>query len=269
MKAWIAVVVLALCMGLVILALCAGPGWALVGQQWQCTASGEPTCSYGHPITILWDDGGAGGTFADPAAWTTTYTPPANFSGLDMTVTLTVTGTCTADPLIHGASGVPVVVFTESHSITIHATAEPIVVAMGDSSQLHAEAKDVLGPVSWEWSADGLGWFEPSPVVADPLYWPSGPGRVPVRVSGSVKTPYPASGEAGLVLLSLSADGSIFSDVTPDFWAYDEILDVAWRGIVRGYGDGTYQPTWPVDRGQMAVYLSRTFDYLGASDPVG
>ncbi|HUW10822.1 MAG TPA: Ig-like domain-containing protein, partial [Anaerolineae bacterium] len=133
MKAWIVAVVVAIAMA------CAGPAWALAGQQWQCTASGDSACSYGHPITIQWNDGGAGGTFSDAAAWTTTYTPPANFSGLDMTVTLTVTGTCTADPLIHGSSGVPVVVFTESHSITIEATAVPLVVAMGESSQLRAE----------------------------------------------------------------------------------------------------------------------------------
>ena len=260
MKAWVVAMVVAV--------LCAGPAMALEGQQWQCNTDTD-VCRYGHPLTFLWDDGGAGGTFSDAALRNPVYTPAENLTGADVVVTLTVTGTCTADPAIHGSSGVPVVVFTESHSITIHATAEPIVVAMGDPSQLRAEAKDALGPVSWQWMDDVGGRFEPSPFVADPRYWPSGPGRVPVRVNGSVETPYSVNGEAGLVLLSLSADGSVFPDVPPDFWAYDEILDVAWRGIVRGYGDGTYQPTWPVDRGQMAVYLSRTFDYLGAPDPVG
>jgi len=265
MKAWIAVVVLALCMGLVILALCAGPGWALAGQQWQCGTDTD-VCRYGHPLTFLWDDGGAGGTFSDAALRNPVYTPAENLTGADVVVTLTVTGTCTDDTAIHGAGGVPVTVFTESHSITIEATAVPLVVAMGESSQLRAEAQDALGPVSWQWSDGGLGAFEPSPRVADPLYWPSLPGRVPVRVSGSVESPYPQSAEAGLVLLSLAADGSIFSDVTPDFWAYDEILDLYRRGVVNGYSDGTYQPALLVDRATMAVYLARTFEAL---DPVG
>ena len=261
MKTWAVAVV--------VLVLCAGPAWALDGQQWQCTASGASTCSYGHPITILWDDGGAGGIFAAPTAWVTTYTPGPNYTGSDTTVTLTVTGTCTDDTAIHGSDGVPVVVFTESHSITIEATAEPIVVAMGESSQLRAEAKDALGPVSYQWDDGGLGAFDPSPYVADPRWRPSLPGRFPVTVSGTVESPYFQRAGAGLVLLSLGADGSVFSDVPSDYWAYDEILDLYWRGIVNGYSDGTYQPTWGVTRDQMAVFLARTFRALGAPDPVG
>ena len=257
MKSWVVAVVVAVAV------LCAGQAWALEGQQWQCGTS-TATCNYGHPLTFVWDDGGAGGVFSDAALRNPVYTPVENLTGADVIVTLTVTATCSEDPAIHGSDGVPVVVFTEEHSITIHATAEPIVVAMGESSQLRAEVKDALGPVAYEWN--GAGEFDPSPYVADPRFFPSQLGRVPVWVSGTVESPYFQSAEATLALVYLSADGTVFSDVLPDFWAYDEITEVNRRGVVNGYADGTYQPDWPVDRATMAVFLARTFSVL---DPVG
>jgi hypothetical protein len=50
-----------------------------------------------------------------------------------------------------------------------------------------------------------------------------------------------------------------FSDVPADNWAYPYISDVASLGLVKGYPDGTYRPTDPVTRDQMAVYVSRVF----------
>jgi len=256
MKTWVAVVVVAAVIVAVVLALCAGPGWALAGQQWQCGTDTD-VCRYGHPLTFLWDDGGAGGTFSDAALRNPVYTPKENLTGADVVVTLTVTATCSDDTGIHGSGGVPVVVFSESHTITIEATAVPLVVALGESSQLG---------VSWQWSAEQGRFDDPS--SATPRYWPSLPGRVPVWVSGTVKSPYPASGEGRLVLLSLMENGGPFLDVPADYWAAAEIAEVYRRGIVNGYGDGTYHPEWPVDRGQMAVYLDRSFRYLGAPDPI-
>jgi len=49
----------------------------------------------------------------------------------------------------------------------------------------------------------------------------------------------------------------LFSDLAADHWACDEILSCAGAGIVSGYDDGSYQPDRPVDRAQMAVYISR------------
>ena len=267
MKSWI--------LAVAVLALCAGPAWALEGQQWQCTANsenvnaeGEITCRLGHVLTLSWTADVPGGTFSDPTARITTYDPPENLTGGDVTVTLTVTGTCSDDTGIHGSGGVPVVVFTEEHSITIHATAVPLVVAMGDPSQLRAEVKDAVGPVSWEWDDGGMGAFEPSAYVADPRYWPSLPGRVPVWVSGSVEVPYPVNGQAGLVLLMMTENGGPFPDVPGDHWAVNEIAEMQRLDIVRGYPDGNYYPELLVDRGQMAVYFARSFRYLGVPDPV-
>ncbi len=56
-------------------------------------------------------------------------------------------------------------------------------------------------------------------------------------------------------------DGSVgvhtFIDVTPSFWAWRHIEATVAAGVVQGYADGTYQPSWPVTRDQMAVYISR------------
>jgi len=53
-----------------------------------------------------------------------------------------------------------------------------------------------------------------------------------------------------------------FSDVGEDFWAVGDIEALAADtatpsgAVVTGYGDGSYQPTWAVLRGQMAKFLA-------------
>jgi uncharacterized repeat protein (TIGR02543 family) len=49
----------------------------------------------------------------------------------------------------------------------------------------------------------------------------------------------------------------LFTDVPACHWAYDEIKACAAADIVRGYGDGSFQPDLAVDRAAMAVFLSR------------
>ena len=48
-----------------------------------------------------------------------------------------------------------------------------------------------------------------------------------------------------------------FSDVAADHWAYKYVEYARYQGVVQGYPDDTYQPTFEVDRAQMAVYVSR------------
>ena len=57
-----------------------------------------------------------------------------------------------------------------------------------------------------------------------------------------------------------------FSDVPGFFWAYAEIEACASAGIVHGYPDGSYHPTEPVNRAQMAVFISRAL--AGGDDNV-
>jgi len=59
-----------------------------------------------------------------------------------------------------------------------------------------------------------------------------------------------------------------FSDVDADhpFWGYIEELAAAATeaistGVVGGYGDGSYQPTWKVNRAAMAVFVARAAGY--------
>ncbi|MFB3882733.1 MAG: S-layer homology domain-containing protein [Armatimonadota bacterium] len=48
-----------------------------------------------------------------------------------------------------------------------------------------------------------------------------------------------------------------FYDVPSYFWAFEQVEACADAGIVMGYTDGLYHPEYTVDRGTMAVYISR------------
>ncbi len=58
----------------------------------------------------------------------------------------------------------------------------------------------------------------------------------------------------------------IFPDVPLDYWSYPQVKAVEDANIVKGYSDGTYKPTDPVTRDQMAVYISRAL--AGGDDQV-
>ncbi len=49
-----------------------------------------------------------------------------------------------------------------------------------------------------------------------------------------------------------------FPDVASDYWAFKYIEYAKASKVVTGYPDGTYQPTVPLDRGQMAVFIARS-----------
>lgn len=51
-----------------------------------------------------------------------------------------------------------------------------------------------------------------------------------------------------------------FKDVTKSHWAYEFIKQVAEKGLVTGYSDGTYKPSAQVTRAEFATFLSRVFD---------
>ncbi|HHQ48746.1 MAG TPA: S-layer homology domain-containing protein [Acidobacteria bacterium] len=48
-----------------------------------------------------------------------------------------------------------------------------------------------------------------------------------------------------------------FPDVPTDHWAFQYIEALAASGITQGFPDGTFRPTSPVTRAQMATFLSR------------
>jgi hypothetical protein len=61
----------------------------------------------------------------------------------------------------------------------------------------------------------------------------------------------------------------IFPDVPLDYWSYPQVKAVEDANIVKGYSDGTYKPTDPVTRDQMAVYISRALAGGDAAVPTG
>ena len=61
-----------------------------------------------------------------------------------------------------------------------------------------------------------------------------------------------------------AAQEPTFPDVPADHWAYAAVEYAAANGIVRGYGDGSYQPSWQVTRGQMAAFVARAI-----AEPIG
>jgi PKD repeat protein len=61
-----------------------------------------------------------------------------------------------------------------------------------------------------------------------------------------------------------AAQEPAFLDVPADHWAYAAVEYAAANGIVEGYGDGSYQPSWPVTRAQMAAFVARAI-----AEPIG
>jgi beta propeller repeat protein len=65
-----------------------------------------------------------------------------------------------------------------------------------------------------------------------------------------------AGGDEGVTVPTGVVEPS-FSDVPESYWAYRYIEYCKDKGIVAGFPDGSYGPTEPVDRGQMAVFVAR------------
>jgi len=51
-----------------------------------------------------------------------------------------------------------------------------------------------------------------------------------------------------------------FKDVPKSHWAYESIKQVAEKGLVTGYEDGTDKPSAQVTRAEFATFLARVFD---------
>ena len=66
----------------------------------------------------------------------------------------------------------------------------------------------------------------------------------------TVATILAASGVAVVVPTPTSA--STFKDLNPNADYYGPVLDLAGRGIINGYSDGTFRPNNAVTRGQAA-----------------
>jgi len=52
----------------------------------------------------------------------------------------------------------------------------------------------------------------------------------------------------------------VFPDVAAGYWCDAEVKCCVENGVVSGYTDGYYRPTWAVSRDQMAVFIARAFE---------
>jgi len=57
----------------------------------------------------------------------------------------------------------------------------------------------------------------------------------------------------------LSTAPALFHDIPAGFWAGKAIQACVNNGVVHGYPDGYYRPTWKVSRDQMAVFIGQAF----------
>ncbi|WP_139367962.1 S-layer homology domain-containing protein [Priestia abyssalis] len=58
-----------------------------------------------------------------------------------------------------------------------------------------------------------------------------------------------------------SLEDAMFSDVSPSYWAFREIQQIASQGYVNGYPDGTFQPNKQVTRGQAAKIVANALGF--------
>lgn len=75
---------------------------------------------------------------------------------------------------------------------------------------------------------------------------------------------------SSLVITAPNADAAItFKDLKKGSFAYEEVINLANRGIIGGYADGTYRPAQAVTRGQSAKLLTEilNLDIDNVKDP--
>lgn len=58
---------------------------------------------------------------------------------------------------------------------------------------------------------------------------------------------------------------SMFSDVTQDYWGRKYIIPLAEKGILKGKGEGIFDPNGQIKIGEVVTVLTRTFDLYGTS----
>jgi len=193
-----------------------------------CTATFSD--SQGHGIASWsWSDGGAGGTFSPSAAvQNPTYTAPANTTGADILVHLTVTATCDGpSPL--------------SDSDTADLTVQPSGM-FSDVPPDHWACAEIEACVdAGIVQGYGDGTYQPIVYVSR--------DQMAVYISRAL-----AGGESNVPEFTGTPS---FTDVPLTWWALKHIEYAVANNVVQGYQDNTYHPEDIVDRAQMAVYVAR------------
>jgi hypothetical protein len=94
-----------------------------------------------------------------------------------------------------------------------------------------------------------------------------------MKFIGSVAALFLAGGLSVGLSTSASAQAAPFLDTPTNHWAYEAVQDLAKKGIVIGYPDGTYGGKRPMTRYEFAVALDRALrtvsDMIAANPPAG
>jgi PKD repeat protein len=109
-------------------------------------------------------------------------------------------------------------------------------------------------PIGWAWTfGDGSGSTQQNPIHNYAL-----PGLYSVALVVTDGKTTSAKGWSRCIIVSRTDSANyLFSDVPPDYWAYNGVMACYDVDLVAGYPDDTYRPSVSVSRDQMAVYVSR------------
>lgn len=114
----------------------------------------------------------------------------------------------------------------------------------------------------------------PSPASPGPAAVETYPGAAVVPAPATPTTPPAAAPPLAAVapLLVVAAPdpnrSAQFTDVPADYWARPYITDLAQRGILTGFPDGTFQPEKPVTRAEFATLIEKIFAQTGQQQPI-
>ena len=74
---------------------------------------------------------------------------------------------------------------------------------------------------------------------------------------------------AATIVTPVQAEELTFSDITPDQYYYDSVMNLAKQKIINGYTDGTYKAEQPISRVEAAIILSNVLniDFITVEDP--
>ena len=191
--------------------------------------------------TVLW----TGTDFG--AVWTVSVNPTdgscwvADAGGLEA-----ATGTTLPSRLVHlGLVVSPVADF----SGTPTSGPAPLIVHFTDAS--------TNSPTSWSWDFGDGG----ASTAQNPSHTYAKGGNHTVALTATNAGGSNACTKTGYI------QASSFSDVPTSDWAWAQIQACVKAGIVQGYSNGTYAPTGVVNRGQMAVFISRALAHGDSNVP--
>lgn len=74
-----------------------------------------------------------------------------------------------------------------------------------------------------------------------------------------------ATAAVATVVAPAMAEGKSFTDISPKFFAYEEVMGLSNSGVINGYADGTFRPYLTITRGQTAMMLASALDLPSAA----